>query len=179
MKYDKKYTFEYKTLFFIHSVVRDGLSILIVLLLNVITMQFMKKALSAKMNMSRKSGEQSNNSSSNNNKIANAEKNVTNLVIVSGFITILGHILFLIYHLPIDIIHNDDCLNMISSILFYFSYSFNFFIYYMFNLHFKNYFKRYLNSLIQLITCNHVNYNVYAESSNSIVLSNNTVTTNK
>ena len=49
----------------------------------------------------------------------------------------------------------------------------------MFNLHFKNYFKRYLNSLIQLITCNHVNYNVYAESSNSIVLSNNTVTTNK
>jgi hypothetical protein len=178
LKYEKKYTIEYKTLFFIHSIVRDGLSILIVLILNIITMQFMKKALSAKSNMAKKSGGQQNNAN-NSEKIANAEKNVTHLVIVSGFITIFGHILFLVYHLPVDIIHNDDCLNMISSILFYFSYSFNFFIYYMFNIHFKNYFKMLFNRCVQFITCNHVNYNVYSESGNSLVLSNNTVSSNK
>ena len=104
----------------------------------------------------------------NDTRESKAENNVTNLVLVSGFITVFGHILFIVYHLPFDSLHQNECLNMISSILFYFSYAFNFFIYYMYNFLFRNYFRTLFCKFIKCITFNRIVLGVYEDETNNL-----------
>ena len=117
---------------YMHSIVRDGLCVLAIIVFNIWTMYEMKNVLIRKRSLTNVSTRD------------NIEKRLTLMVICMSLITIVGHGVILIrYFSPRgSFLKENQCCLAFSETLFWFSYQINFFLYYFFNLKFKKCFLR-------------------------------------
>lgn len=123
---------------FLHTILRDGLGILFIVLLNILMYVEIRKLLNKKRQIQIKS----NNDDS---KINKTERTITLMVIASSMLTVCGHVLIFVYKLPIidnQGYKSNRCLRVFSLFFYYVSYSSHFFIYFLFNNHFRRVFTR-------------------------------------
>jgi hypothetical protein len=127
---------------YMHTIVRDGLCVLAIILLNILTMYELKSILMKKSVLK--------NASNNNDKTRNVDKRLTLMVICMSAITFIGHSLELIeYFSSRDSFFNRNlCFITAKKLLFWLSYQINFFAYYFFNLKFKQSFNLLCASLL-------------------------------
>jgi hypothetical protein len=123
---------------FIHSFIRDILLEIMIAIISIMTLIYIRHWIIKRKNL--------NNS---NEGIEKSEINLTLMILTTSLVNFIGHIFSFLFSLPsIDI--NSDCLNATSNLLLYTSYSINFFIYLIFNKHFKSYLK---NKWLKLNEC--------------------------
>jgi hypothetical protein len=143
---------------FFHSFFRDCILIIIIIILNITTLVFMRNSFRRKRALNYRP---SNNTNQNNRnaKLDKAERNLTFMIFTSSLVNFIGHFVQFIWFLPLNELKNSTCLNEIGTILLYLSYSINFFVYYSFNKHFKNYFKHYIIKLYNLLFMKFLSFN--------------------
>jgi hypothetical protein len=140
----------------IHSVIRDGICSLIIIILNIFIFSFMRKVFTNKIEFN-KNGSKNNNLQAK--KIERSQKNLIYMVFTTSFFTLIGHLLMFIYYLPIQLLRFNNCLRSFSLLFFYLGFSISFFSYFCFNLHFKRFILRSLMSAVQFLTMNRFNLN--------------------
>ena len=143
----------------IHSVVRDGICSLIIIILNILIFSFMKKVFNNKMefNKNASSVNKTNSASKNSSqakKVERSQKNLIYMVFTTSVFTLIGHLLMFTYYLPIQLLRLNNCLRSFSLLFFYLGFSISFFSYFCFNLHFKRFILRRLLRFVQIITFN-------------------------
>ena len=129
---------------YIHSSVRDGMCVLAIIFLNVLTIIEIKKMLQKKKNMFR---------DKNKHKTQLAEIRITIMVFLMSFIGVLAHSLQMVqYFSPDYFFYNKyECYIIIFDLIFNLcSYPFNFFLYYFFNLKFKRHFLNIIHEFLHL-----------------------------
>jgi hypothetical protein len=130
---------------YMHTIVRDGLCVFAIILLNILTMYELKSILMKKNVLT---------NSSSSDKTQNLEKRLTLMVICMSSIAFSGHSLMLLQYFS----HKDSffkkngCFYTITQLLFWFSYQINFFVYYFFNLKFRKCFKLICMSILEKIS---------------------------
>jgi hypothetical protein len=125
-----------------HTIIRDGICTILIIIFNFLILFEMRKLVKAKRSVIK-------NGSDRNEKANKAQKNLTRMVLITSTITFICHLLLFIYYLPLQIT-TDPCYKAIMLILFYLSLSINFFAYFSFNLHFKRLFLNYLIRLVPI-----------------------------
>ena len=118
---------------YIHSIVRDGICVLLIFILNILTLIKLKKVMKKKMNLQSKSIYK-------DKRLNETGFRLTKMVVATASITFFGHILTLIEYIFVNVIYIDDCFSAFSSFTFFSCNSFNFVLYYYFNLNFKRLF---------------------------------------
>jgi hypothetical protein len=146
--------------FFIHGLLRDGLCVLIIVALNVMTILFLNKTFSKKMKIA-------TIACNPNSKIERSQRNFNNMILTTSLITVLGHSLSFVSYLLTLVGYSDFCFITVDNLLFHVSYSINFFVYYIFNRNFRIYFKSRFWKLVNYFTCNHSSFNETAELDSS------------
>jgi hypothetical protein len=141
----------------IHSIIRDCISLILIVILNILTLIFVKESFARKRHLKRIiintiDRSSSSSTSKNNLKEQKAEKNLTQLVVVTSIINFFGHILLFIFYFPLDILKKNSCLKDFANLMLYISLAINFFIYYAFNRHFSKYFTNAAIKFIQMIS---------------------------
>ena len=132
-----------------HSIIRDCVCLVLIIVLNILTLIFLKVSFARKRDLttSNKSKLKSNNLLASKAQLA--EKKLTLMVAATSIINIFGHILLFIFYFPLDVLKKNFCLKDFANLLLYISLAINFFIYYAFNKHFSNY----VNKIIQKFSC--------------------------
>lgn len=135
---------------FVQSFVKNGVCVLIILVLNVLSLISIKKSMGNKRRMINRCNNKSENltlkmnKSIARNRVVKTELNVTIMVLTTGVLTVIGHGFMFVYNLPFMIQYANFCLYSITNFLFYLSITFNFVIYFIFyknfRLTFKNFF---------------------------------------
>ncbi len=145
----------------IHSLVRDGISSFIIIILNILIFAFMKKVFANKMEFNKSTNENNKNNSKNlqAKKVERSQKNLIYMVFTTSLFTLIGHLLMFIYYLPIQLFRLNNCLRSFSLLFFYLGFSISFFSYFSFNLHFKRFLLRKLVRFFQFLTFNHLDLN--------------------
>ena len=130
-----------KTMGYIHSFVRDGACVLIIIVLNMLTAieircMFVKKKLLLK--------------SSKSERVQSAKTRLAIMVFVMSALALVGHgLTFLAYLNPKnEFFWEKGCYQSLTSLLYWFSYEINFFLYYAFNLNFQRIVNFYLGQLL-------------------------------
>ena len=143
----------------IHATIRDVICILLIALFNILTFVYLRNSF--KMNK--------NNTKTGSSNKQKAENNLTYMIITTSCINIVGHFLLFVNYLPIDQIINNICMKTLSTMLLFLSFSINFFSYYWFNNHFKNYINFNCAKLISFVTFDRIRFqpSKYALSSNN------------
>ena len=113
---------------YVHSFVRDGLCVLIIIVINVLTVIQLKKILMMKKTLIKDSKSQ---------KIESAETRLTLMVLTMSTLTFCGHGLILLNYLQLVSFSENKCLSTFGQSIYWFTYQINFFLYYLFNLNFK------------------------------------------
>ena len=116
----------------IHTVIRDGICVLAIIVLNILIMIQMRRAMATKKII----GSHGNKASSSKIKARRAEQKITIMVILTGIKEAILHILLLVYYLPVPQFRDialDDCYQDTLFFLYILSYSVNFFFYIFFN----------------------------------------------
>ena len=117
---------------YIHSTVRDGICVLLIFILNILTLIKLRKMLKNKKHF------QFTNASKE--KQEQFELRLTKMIIGTTSITFFGHILTFIEYITVNVINSNNCFSTFSSFTFFACNSFNFVLYYFFNLNFKRVF---------------------------------------
>ena len=125
------YGLEYGNAIFdsIHSIVRDGVCVLLIVVLNILMMVSMKRAMNRKKSMH--GGKQERCA-----KVNRAENRTTIMVMTTGAVVVFVHAIELIYFLPIPQIYfitNSNCFEVGKGFLYISSFGINFFFYFFFN----------------------------------------------
>ena len=120
-----------KSLGYVHSFVRDGICVLVIIVLNVLTVYEMRKMILRKKILVRRPSRA---------KAARAETRLTLMVLTISSISIVAHGLLITYYMsPRDsFFQSNTCFEAVSFLFYSFSYEINFFLYYFFNTNFKN-----------------------------------------
>lgn len=139
-----------------HSFIRDIWCLVLLASINITTLILTKRSLKRKRYIATRTEV---------SRADRAESRLTYMVFITSFIYIIGHCSLFIYYVPISLAKNG-CFHAIVGILFYTSNSLNFFVYFSFNKHFKNYFKSISIKLISLISFNQFKINSLSETSN-------------
>ena len=124
----------------IHSTVRDGIFVFLILILNILTLIKLRKVMKNKMLLQSKSIYK-------DKKLGQTGFRLTKMVVATSSITFFGHILTIISYSGINVINSNNCYTTFRSFTFFSCNSFNFVLYYFFNLNFR----RILVSLISHI----------------------------
>lgn len=132
---------------FLQSFIKNGVCVLIILILNILSLISIRKSMGNKRRMINRCNNKSENLTLKRNKsivklrVVKTELKVTMMVLTTGFLTILGHGLMFVYNLPLMIRHANFCLYSVTNFLFYLSITFNFVIYFSFYKNFRITFK--------------------------------------
>ena len=120
---------------FVHSLVRDGLIIALIFVLNILTLTKMRRLLREKEHILEINGHTSNKRVSLRTQKANI--NLTLMVFVTGSIAIVGHGFYFAFHIPSLSWHLSECAYPFVNFGYTLSYVVNFFVYYFFNKNFR------------------------------------------
>ena len=112
---------------FLHSLIRDGVLVLIIFLLNCFTLISMRRFLKKKKSIL----------GHDNKTDKSAEIHLTLMVVFTGFIAILGHGLYFLFYIPALSWFLSECFYPIVNFSYNLSYLVNFFIYLSFNKMFR------------------------------------------
>jgi hypothetical protein len=121
---------------YVHSIVRDGICVLAILLLNILTLFEIREAMYKKQNLIRHHSNETQNTNGKR-KVQKAQIRLTLMVFTISTITLLSHGSIFIYFF---IKRNSKCFQIISYISYELQYSTNFFFYLCFNLNFRKVF---------------------------------------
>lgn len=125
-----------KILEYVHSIVRDGICVIAILLLNILTLCEIRTAMYKKQNLIRHRSNESQNTKSSH-KAQKAQIRLTLMVFTVSTITLISHGLIFIYFF---FKRESKCFQIISYIAYELQYSLNFFFYLCFNLNFRKVF---------------------------------------
>jgi hypothetical protein len=136
----------------VQSIIRDCLLVFIILLINLFTIAEMRSLLNRKKKLLRTMSKE---------KQASIEIRLTLMVLTISSIAIVSHGLLIIYYMsPNDsIIKTSICFEMISLLVYSFSYVVNFMIYYIFNKNFKNVFDSEISKILKFFKFNFIKSN--------------------
>ena len=134
---------------YIHSTVRDGICVLLILILNILTLIKLRKMMKNKMHLQSKS-------LSSDKKLNQTGIRLTKMVVATASITFFGRVLTFIKYITVNLINSNDCFSAFSNCSFFACNLFNLVLYYYFNLNFKKIFLAYL-SYKNLSKCKCVN----------------------
>ena len=137
-----------KTMGYIHSFVRDGLCVLIIIVLNVLTVVQIKTVLSKKRTLVK---------SHTNERTNNAEIRLALMVLTMSTLAFIGHGLILIGYLNPEennFFLKPGCYRALAEILYWLAYEVNFFFYYLFNLNFRRILRNYFRKISNLFRFN-------------------------
>ena len=113
---------------FIHSLIRDGLIVMMMFTLNMMTLCAIKKILAKKKNLTK----------SFNEKNHRSEIKTSIMLLVTSVIAIVGHSLYFVFNIPWFVFHVSECMYPFINFVYYLSFTVNFFVYFFFNKHFRN-----------------------------------------
>lgn len=114
----------------VHTIVRDVVISVALMILNVLIFNFIKSSLNFKMNKSGSKNRKTLERSRNRNRI---------MVIAIGLSHVIGHLPLIVYHLPFNKVGPVwNCFTYVSIVLFLLSYTSGFFIYFIFNRSFSS-----------------------------------------
>lgn len=119
---------------YIHSSVRDGLCVLLILALNVLSFVELRKIMKNKKNIQLNKKE----------KTLKAELRLTMMIIATTSATFFGHILMFIRYMRVTFLNSNACFIVFSEFTFWSCNAFNFILYFYFNLNFKKTFLAFL-----------------------------------
>ena len=134
-----------KTMGYIHTTLRDGLCVLLIIVLNILTVIQIRNMLSKKKNLTK---------GSKSERVQNAETRLTLMVFTMSTLTFIGHgFNFVAYVNPKNnFFWANGCYRTLKYVLFWYSYEINFFFYYFFNLNFQKIVKKYFAHLLKQIS---------------------------
>ena len=118
---------------YIHSVVRDGVCVLLIFILNILILLKLRKLVKNKKLLQ-------SNTKLKDNKINKTGFRLTVMVFLTASIIFFGHILTLINYININGLRSNSCFLTFSITTFYACNLFNFILYFYFNLNFKKVF---------------------------------------
>jgi hypothetical protein len=154
---------------FINGIIRDGFCVLIIVILNILTISFVRKSF-----LYKKSVLNSCTVRYQTSKNEKSQKNINNMIITSSLVTVLGHLMSLISYIITFWDIYDLCYLTVDNFLFHISYSINFFIYYIFNKNFKYFFKSRLIKIIKFLTCRLINISFEFDAKTSMKIHDET-----
>ena len=119
-----------------HTFVRDCLTMFLILVFSIATMLVTRNSFK-KTRVTNTQTKESDAKKKQNLRAQKAQSNMTKMVLISNLVLFLGHSPSFIKFMVGNI--NNYCYTSIELILFFLAYSVNFFIYFSFNKHFRNY----------------------------------------
>ena len=132
-------------------IIRDLFFGFILIVLNVLTLVFMRQVFIRK----RRLKATSSNVLQETTREDKAETKISLMVITTSLVVIVGHIPRFVYSFEVLIgIENTHCISAISNVLFDLSYAVNFFFYLFFLDDFRNYFKNFAFKTIKFLSFN-------------------------
>lgn len=135
---------------FVHSFIKNGLCVIVILVLNVLTFLSIKKTMNHKRSLINKCDNKSENETLRRSKsmaklkCVKVEINISLMILTTGILTIIGHGFLFVYNFPFMIKYANFCLYSITNLLYYLSVTFNFLIYFAFYKNFRVCFKNML-----------------------------------
>ena len=118
---------------YIHSTVRDGICVLLLFILNILTLIKLRKVMKKKANLQSKS-------LAKDKKATKTGFRLTMMVVATTTITFFNVVLMIIKYANINVINSNDCFLAFISFTFFMCNSVNFVLYFYFNLNFKRIF---------------------------------------
>ena len=132
---------------YIHSFVRDGLCVFVLLVLNILTLVEIRRAMHKKKNLIRQNSSASAVKSGGGvrNTVIKAHKaqlRLTMMVFTMSSVALISHGLIFIEYFKIlsRFMRNNKCMNVVNLMSYELQYSVNFFLYLCFNLNFRKVF---------------------------------------
>nr|QVK45834.1 G protein-coupled receptor [Proales similis] len=122
---------------FVHSLVRDGLCVLLLLVINALTFTVMKSSLRRKSLLVHRG-------SIRTERRDRADVKLTLMVLMNGVMSTISHGLLFVYYLPTQL-KSSYCLVSVILIIYSLSYTINFFFYFFLNKNFSRLCKSYIN----------------------------------
>jgi hypothetical protein len=127
---------------FAHSIFRDCICVLIILVINIMTLLDMKKSLGKKKRLTFNTHAPLRNNRaqlklSTVYRASQAENKITFMVLTTGVLACLGHGLIFVYNLPWLALQMSTCFYSFTNFVYFMSFGANFFIYYFFNKSFR------------------------------------------
>ena len=122
---------------FVHSLIRDGIIVVFILVLNISTLITMRKVLKKKRIILANLRV--------NTQADKAESHLTIMILLTGLIAIIGHGLYFLFNTPSFVLMVSECVYPLISFFYNFSYLVNFFVYLFFNTMFRQCFLRFMN----------------------------------
>ena len=104
---------------YVHSFVRDGVCVFVIIALNVLTVVQLRKTLTRKRTLTK---------GSRSHRVQKAEIRLTLMVLTMSTFTFIGHGLVLINYLKITILFKNLCFRLIRRTLYWLSYEIDFFL---------------------------------------------------
>jgi hypothetical protein len=123
----------------LHTFVRDCVTMFLILIFSIATMIFTKSSFK-KTRVTNTHVKESQAKKMQNQRAKRAQSNMTNMVLVSNLILFFGHFFSFVKFTIGTISINNDCYESFELTLFFLAYSLNFFVYFIFNKHFRNFF---------------------------------------
>jgi hypothetical protein len=124
------------TLDFVHSLVRDGILVLLILILNILTLIEMRRLLVKKKLILA-------NVRATFTQADKAEAHLTIMILLTGLIAIIGHGLYFLFNIPYFSWRVSECIYPFVNFSYNLSYLINFFVYFFFNTMFRQCFLGY------------------------------------
>ena len=119
---------------FVNSLIRDGILVLLIFVLNVLTCIKMKRLLKKKRLILANVRV--------NTQARKSESHLTIMILLTGFIAIIGHGFYFLFNTPSFILMVSECVYPIILFTYNLSYLINFFVYFFFNTMFRQCFLR-------------------------------------
>jgi hypothetical protein len=142
-------------IYFWHSFVRDGICVVLIILFNVLILIFVRDTNKRKQRL------KNNKQNLSSKKSEQAQKNLTNLVLITSLLNVIGHLPNLIFNLPfMKSFRANTCFMGLKTFLLLSLHSFSFFIYYGFNTHFRHFFKAIILNLIRFMSFNTIKFSI-------------------
>ena len=122
--------YDFSSVGLVQSIIRDGALVVIIIFLNVATIVQMRSLLAKKKKLVRTMSKE---------KAASIENRLTLMVLTISTIAIVAHGLLLIYYISSSdsFFQTNICFEMFTFLVYSFSYTINFSLYYFFNTNFK------------------------------------------
>jgi hypothetical protein len=135
----------------IHGLVRDCIPLFIIILFSVATTLFTKNSFK-KTRVANTHAKESDIKKKQNLRARKAQSNMTKMVLISNLILFIGHFFSFVKFTAGNKLKRNQCYTSIEYTLFFLAYSVNFFVYFCFNKHFRNFFFKPLSTANDEIT---------------------------
>ena len=128
---------------YVHTLVRDGITIMVIFVFNLLTLIEIKKVMNKKRRLVKINTKQM----SSKDRAERAEIRLTIMVVIICFMVLVGHGLLLLFYFKIS---SNKCFSRVSIILFYLPYEINLVFYICFNLNFRHVFIGYVSKFLSI-----------------------------